>query len=267
MSANKTPKTRETRAVSVTASPGEEEHVRGQISYTEGDRVLITGTERVGRCRFIGNVPFAQGIWAGIELPTPDGKNDGSVEGIQYFRCKPKHGLFVRAVSAEKEEANTSHGVNEDERHTHLSSGTPLKMSTPLKIQQSPSSGSKNNNGLLRRDSPSSTPNTSRGKTTSIFDNVFMGSASKAKVSPGGGELNAQQVEQIIQSDVFKKALSKQSKEIVDLKKRIQSLEEQNRELKEGLTKQERLRPSMMKSLEQHQEAFKLISKLSSQVN
>jgi cell division protein FtsB len=94
-----------------------------------------------------------------------------------------------------------------------------------------------------------------------------MGSASKAKVSPGGGELNAQQVEQIIQSDVFKKALSKQSKEIVDLKKRIQSLEEQNRELKEGLTKQERLRPSMMKSLEQHQEAFKLISKLSSQVN
>lgn len=25
------------------------------------------------------------------------GKNDGTVQGIQYFQCKPKHGIFVRA--------------------------------------------------------------------------------------------------------------------------------------------------------------------------
>lgn len=36
------------------------------------------------------------GVWAGIELDTPTGKNDGTVQGIQYFVCKPKHGIFVR---------------------------------------------------------------------------------------------------------------------------------------------------------------------------
>ena len=31
-----------------------------------------------------------------MELDTPTGKNDGTVQGIQYFDCRPKHGIFVR---------------------------------------------------------------------------------------------------------------------------------------------------------------------------
>ena len=29
-------------------------------------------------------------------LDVPSGKNDGRVQGVKYFECKPKHGLFVR---------------------------------------------------------------------------------------------------------------------------------------------------------------------------
>lgn len=32
----------------------------------------------------------------GVELDKPTGKHDGSVEGIAYFMCANKHGVFVR---------------------------------------------------------------------------------------------------------------------------------------------------------------------------
>ncbi len=33
----------------------------------------------------------------GVELDAPTGKNDGTVQDIFYFTCRPKHGIFVRA--------------------------------------------------------------------------------------------------------------------------------------------------------------------------
>ncbi|KAM8946772.1 CAP-Gly domain-containing linker protein 4 isoform 2-T2 [Pelodytes ibericus] len=59
-----------------------------------GDRVLIAG-QKVGILRFCGPTQFASGQWAGIEMDELDGKNDGSVGGIQYFKCPPKHGIFA----------------------------------------------------------------------------------------------------------------------------------------------------------------------------
>lgn len=46
--------------------------------------------------RYIGPVHFEEGTWLGVELGTPNGRNDGSVQGRRYFSCKPNHGLIVR---------------------------------------------------------------------------------------------------------------------------------------------------------------------------
>lgn len=53
---------------------------------------------RKGEIRFIGPTEFSpEGIWVGVELDEPLGKNDGAVAGISYFSCEPNHGLFARA--------------------------------------------------------------------------------------------------------------------------------------------------------------------------
>jgi dynactin 1 len=49
-----------------------------------------------GVIRFSGATSFSTGKWIGIELYQPNGKNDGSVNGITYFSCKPNFGVFVR---------------------------------------------------------------------------------------------------------------------------------------------------------------------------
>ena len=49
-----------------------------------------------GLVRFYGPTSFSPGKWVGVELNEPVGKNDGSVQGVEYFACKPNHGLFIR---------------------------------------------------------------------------------------------------------------------------------------------------------------------------
>jgi dynactin complex subunit len=63
--------------------------------FKVGDSVLVDG-QKEGVIGFIGTTQFAKGIWAGIILNSPDGKNDGWVSGIQYFECERDHGLFTR---------------------------------------------------------------------------------------------------------------------------------------------------------------------------
>ena len=40
--------------------------------------------------RFCGTTEFAPGIWAGVELDTADGRNDGIVKGMRYVRDDSK---------------------------------------------------------------------------------------------------------------------------------------------------------------------------------
>lgn len=60
-----------------------------------GDRVLVDKV-KPGVIRYMGETQFARGVWYGIVLDTPTGKNNGSVGEVQYFDCAPNHGLFTR---------------------------------------------------------------------------------------------------------------------------------------------------------------------------
>ncbi|KAF6320985.1 CAP-Gly domain containing linker protein family member 4 [Rhinolophus ferrumequinum] len=76
-----------------------------------GDRVVIAG-QKVGTLRFCGTTEFASGQWAGIELDEPEGKNNGSVGKIQYFKCAPKYGIFAplsKISKAKDRRKNTVH--------------------------------------------------------------------------------------------------------------------------------------------------------------
>ncbi|CAB3993805.1 CAP-Gly domain-containing linker 3-like isoform X2, partial [Paramuricea clavata] len=70
---------------------GKEDNVNIKV----GDRLIVINDEkRKGVARFVGETQFASGIWIGVDLDEPSGKNDGSVNGVRYFECKPNHGLF-----------------------------------------------------------------------------------------------------------------------------------------------------------------------------
>ncbi|XP_028143032.1 restin homolog isoform X3 [Diabrotica virgifera virgifera] len=71
-------------------------------SFIIGQKVWVSGT-KPGHIAFIGETQFAPGEWAGIALEEPIGKNDGSVNGIRYFQCEPKKGVFSRLTRLTKE--------------------------------------------------------------------------------------------------------------------------------------------------------------------
>ena len=58
-----------------------------------GSTVLVRNQRAT--VRYVGATDFAEGVWVGLELLRPVGRNDGSVCGIRYFTCEPECGLFV----------------------------------------------------------------------------------------------------------------------------------------------------------------------------
>lgn len=63
-------------------------------SFSIGDRVLV-GSVQPGTLRFKGPTSFANGFWAGVELDKSEGSNNGTYDGIVYFKCDESHGIFA----------------------------------------------------------------------------------------------------------------------------------------------------------------------------
>ncbi|XP_023234351.1 restin homolog isoform X2 [Centruroides sculpturatus] len=66
-----------------------------------GQRVCIGGVKK-GVLRYYGRTKFANGIWCGVELDEAVGKNDGTVDGVEYFNCKANFGIFAPVSKVEK---------------------------------------------------------------------------------------------------------------------------------------------------------------------
>ncbi|KAM3849552.1 CAP-Gly domain-containing linker protein 4-like [Diretmus argenteus] len=108
-----------------------------------GHRVVIAG-QKIGTLRFCGSTEFSGGLWAGVELDQPEGKNDGSVAGVQYFTCQIKHGIFAPLSKISKPL---------ERRKTTTKTSTPIR--PPRRIDLSRVT-SKINTGVLSRSLSSS---------------------------------------------------------------------------------------------------------------
>ncbi|XP_017732522.1 PREDICTED: CAP-Gly domain-containing linker protein 4 isoform X5 [Rhinopithecus bieti] len=157
------------------------DHVTGKAMLTSlglklGDRVVIAG-QKVGTLRFCGTTEFASGQWAGIELDEPEGKNNGSVGKVQYFKCAPKYGIFAplsKISKAKDRRKNVAHTPS-------TKAAVPLIRSQKIDIAHVTS---KVNTGLMtsKKDSASgstlSLPPGEELKTVTEKDVALLGSVS-----------------------------------------------------------------------------------------
>jgi tubulin-folding cofactor B len=73
------------------------------LSISTRVRLIPESDARRGTIAYIGAVPEIPGIgvWVGVTLDEPTGKNDGSVRGKRYFQCGNNCGAFVRPERCE----------------------------------------------------------------------------------------------------------------------------------------------------------------------
>jgi hypothetical protein len=95
------------------------------------------------------NQPTTPGTeWIGIQLDEPLGTHNGTVKGVEYFRCKPNCGLFVRPSNVTVIEAGAgdtmaaARGVISTPQSSRRSSGS-MRSSGGVITEQSPARSSK----------------------------------------------------------------------------------------------------------------------------
>ena len=98
--------------------------------------IIACRLKKWGIVRFNGETLFSDGIWLGIELTEPCGKNDGAVQRTRYFRCPAMCGVFVRPMNCSSSEESMSR-PNTPEIKRRLSSRAGMSgglVKTPTRV-------------------------------------------------------------------------------------------------------------------------------------
>eukprot|EP01084_Bolivina_argentea_P105530 188972_1 len=69
-----------------------------------------------GFVKFIGNVTGKAGIYFGVELVEPQGKNNGTLKDRQYFKCNDNCGVFIKSKEFQDELNNNNSKNKQDEK-------------------------------------------------------------------------------------------------------------------------------------------------------
>ena len=96
-----------------------------------GESLYVENYSSFAIVRYVGTTEFSKGIWVGLELPTPTGKNDGSVKGQRYFPCEPQHGIFVRLSACTRPRQRTGAAASSTPTQTE-SEGTITPLLPPV---------------------------------------------------------------------------------------------------------------------------------------
>ncbi|CAI2348447.1 unnamed protein product [Caenorhabditis sp. 36 PRJEB53466] len=74
---------------------GKADNPQDVVSARDIGRLVDVVNIGKGFLRYVGPIHGKEGLFCGIELLEPNGKHDGSFQGVSYFIATPQHGIFA----------------------------------------------------------------------------------------------------------------------------------------------------------------------------
>ncbi|KRY22009.1 Dynactin subunit 1 [Trichinella patagoniensis] len=169
----------------------------------------------LGIVAYVGTTQFSPGKWIGVILDEPKGKNNGLVQGKEYFRCEANHGIFVRPAQVKLIENESVGAENSKTLNPSTTSGLPRPKGDPKFVKKE-----------IARPTPSSGSKQTSAREPQLKPRPFVKqSASLEKVAPTEG--SGSDTQRMCQSDVV--ALDDRKQEVEDVELSRTTEEEKDR--------------------------------------